>query len=52
MMAPMMDKGMETAMMTVERQLPRKRKIITLVKAAAIAPSMATPLIAERTKID
>ena len=52
MMAPMMDKGMDTAMMMVERQLPRKRKIIKLVKAAAIAPSMATAVIADRTKID
>ena len=51
-MAPMIDKGMDTAMMSVDRQLPKKSKIIKLVKAAAISPSTATPLIAALTKID
>ncbi len=31
MMAPSTDSGIETAMMTVERQLPRNSRIITLV---------------------
>ena len=37
------DKGIETAMMIVLRQLPRKRRIIKPVRAAAIAPSRITP---------
>ncbi len=39
-------------MMTVERQLPRNSKIMTLVSRAAIAPSRATPVMAERTNSD
>ena len=50
--APMMDSGIDTAMMMVERQLPKNKKIIKLVSAAAIIPSMATALIAARTNMD
>jgi hypothetical protein len=39
-------------MITVERQLPRKSRIMRLVSAAAITPSNATPLIAARTNSD
>ncbi len=35
--------GIEAAMITVERQEPRKIRIIRLVRAAAIAPSRTTP---------
>jgi hypothetical protein len=52
MIEPRIDSGIETAMMTVERQLPRNSRIMTLVSAAAIAPSSATPLIAARTNTD
>ena len=44
--------GMDVAMMSVERQLPRNSKIIRLVSAAAMAPSRATPDIAARTNRD
>ncbi|MNN48670.1 hypothetical protein D3C81_1631630 [compost metagenome] len=40
------------AMITVERQLPRNSRIMMLVRAAAMAPSMTTPLIAARTNSD
>ncbi|MEY9762736.1 hypothetical protein ABH988_003521 [Bradyrhizobium ottawaense] len=43
MMAPSTDSGIETAMMMVERQLPRNNRIMTLVSRAAITPSTATP---------
>ena len=49
---PRTDSGIDIAMMSVERQLPRNNKIITLVNAAARMPSNATPAIAPRTKID
>ena len=39
-------------MMTVERQLPRKSRIIRLVSAAAITPSWITPLTAAATNSD
>jgi hypothetical protein len=52
MMAPRIDSGIETAMMTVERQLPRNSRIIRLVRQAAITPSLATPPIALRTNTD
>ena len=52
MIEPSTDSGIDTAMITVERQLPRKSKIIRLVSAAAISPSTATAEIAARTKID
>src|SRR3954466_5449662 len=47
-----MESGIEMAMITVERQLPRNSKIIKLVRIAAIAPSKATPLTAARTNTD
>ena len=37
--APRIESGIEVAMMTVERQLPRKIRIIRLVSAAAMMPS-------------
>ena len=46
------ESGMETAMMTVLRQLPRKRRIITAVRQAAITASRITPFTAARTKMD
>ena len=51
-MAPNIDKGIEMAMMTVERQLPRKRNTKKLVNAAAMAASIATALMAALTKMD
>ncbi len=50
--APSTDSGIEIAMITVERQLPRKSRIMTLVSSAAMTPSNATPLIAARTNSD
>ncbi len=47
-----MESGMEMAMMSVLRQLPRKIRIIRPVSAAAMMASRMTPLIAPRTKID
>ncbi len=44
--------GIDVAMITVERQEPRKTRIIRLVRAAAMAPSRTTPLTAAVTKID
>ncbi len=52
MMAPSTASGIETAMMTVERQLPRNSRIITLVSSAAMTPSKATPVMAPRTNSD
>ena len=51
-MAPSTESGIDTAMITVERQLPRNSRIITLVNSAAITPSLATPVIAPRTNSD
>ena len=51
-MAPSTESGIETAMITVERQLPRNSRIITLVKSAAMMPSWATPVMAPRTNSD
>ena len=48
----MMDNGIDTAMISVERQLPRKIRIIAAVRQAAMIASRTTPLIAARTKID
>ena len=45
-------RGMEVAMMTVERQLPRNSRIIRLVSAAAITPSLITPEMAALTNRD
>ena len=39
------DSGIETAMISVERQLPRNTRIITAVRQAAIMASRTTPLI-------
>jgi hypothetical protein len=47
-----MESGMETAMMMVERQLPRKMRIIMPVRQAAMMASRTTPLMAPRTKMD
>ena len=41
--------GMEIATMIVERQLPRKMRIISAVSTAAMTPSRSTPLIVART---
>src|ERR1700690_4170707 len=46
------ESGMETAMMTVERQLPRNTRIMMAVRQAAMIDSRMTPLMAPRTKID
>src|SRR6266851_4394862 len=45
-------KGIEVAMISVLRQLPRKTRIIKAVRHAAIRVSLTTPLIAPRTNID
>ena len=44
--------GMDAAMISVERQLPRNSRIIADVSAAAIRPSRATPLTAPLTNTD
>src|SRR5580700_12340922 len=44
--------GIEVAMITVLRQLPRNVRIMKAVRHAAINVSRTTPLIAPRTKID
>ena len=49
---PRMASGIEVAMITVERQLPRNSRIIRLVSTAAITASTATPLIAPSTNSD
>ncbi len=41
--------GIEVAIMIVERQLPRNKRIMTLVRIAAITPSRTTPAIAPLT---
>ncbi len=46
------ESGMDKAMISVLRQLPRKRRIISAVRAAAMTASRTTPEIAARTKID
>src|SRR5438034_1147666 len=46
------ESGMDTAMMRVLRQLPRKSRIIMAVRQAAITASRITPLTAARTKMD
>ena len=45
------DKGIETAIISVLRQLPRNKRIIRPVSPAAITPSRITPLTALRTKM-
>ena len=47
-----MDSGMEMAMISVLRQLPRNSRIMSAVRAAAMTASRTTPPIAARTKID
>ena len=42
---------MEIAMMSVLRQLPKKSKIMTPVRHAAMMASRMTPLTAARTKM-
>ena len=49
---PSTESGIEVAMMTVERQLPRNSRIIRLVRAAAMMPSWMTPLTAPLTNTD
>ena len=46
------DSGIETAMISVLRQLPRKSRIIRAVRHAAMIASWMTPVIAPRTKTD
>ena len=46
------ESGIDTAMMTVLRQLPRKSRIMAAVRQAAITASRITPLTAARTKTD
>ena len=46
------ERGIETAMMTVLRQLPRKIRIINPVRHAAMTASRTTPLMEARTKMD
>ena len=46
------ESGMETAMMMVERQLPRKMRIMMPVRQAAMMASRTTPSMAPRTKMD
>ena len=46
------DSGIETAMISVLRQLPRKSRIISAVRQAAMIASCTTPSIAARTKTD
>src|ERR1700693_1758680 len=52
MMEARIARGMDVAMITVLRQLPRKARIMKAVRQAAISVSRTTPLIALRTKID
>ncbi len=49
---PRIASGMDVAMISVERQLPRNSRTIRLVSAAAITPSRTTLLIAPVTKTD
>ena len=44
-----MDKGIETAMMSVLFQLPRKSRIMIAVRHAAMSASRKTPWIEART---
>ena len=46
------ESGIETAMITVLRQLPRNTRIISAVSAAAMTASRSTPWIAARTNTD
>ena len=44
--------GIDTMMMSVDRQLPRKIRIMSPVSAAAITPSRMTPSTASLTNFD
>jgi hypothetical protein len=46
------DKGIDTAIMQVLRQLPRNTRMSAAVRQAAINASRTTPLMAARTKPD
>ena len=46
------DSGMDTAMISVLRQLPRNRRIMSAVRQAAIMASRITPFTAARTNND
>ncbi len=46
------ESGIETAMISVLRQLPRNSRIMAAVRQAAMIASRTTPLTAARTKID
>ena len=50
--APRIASGIDVVTIRVERQLPRKSRIIRLVSAAAITPSRITPWMEARTNID
>ena len=50
--APRIASGIEVVTIRVERQLPRNKRIIRLVRAAAITPSRITPWIEARTNMD
>ncbi len=47
-----MDSGMDTAMINVERQEPRKIRIIVAVRQAAMTASLTTPWTALVTNTD
>ena len=47
-----MASGMETVMIRVDRQLPRKIRMRMPVSPAAMSPSRTTPITAEVTKTD
>ena len=46
------ESGIDTTMMSVLCQLPRKSRIMTAVRHAAISASRSTPSIAARTNSD
>ena len=46
------ESGIETATISVLRQLPRNTRIMTPVSAAAMTASLITPSRAARTKTD
>ena len=46
------ERGIDIAMMTVLRQLPRNSRIMMAVRQAAMSASRTTPVMAPRTKID
>ncbi len=46
------DSGIDTAIMTVLRQLPKNSRIISPVSIAAMIASRITPLTDARTKMD